>query len=197
MQPLRARAKEDRTAVPDVRAKLFALIKERSFSRRAIALTSGRASNYYFDMKPTMFDPAGAAWIAELILDELQGVEVDYVGGLAIGAVPLVNSVAMLSHLRGRPIPGFFVRAQVKEHGTKRRIEGTAASLAGKKVAILEDVTTTGGSATTATEAALEDGAKVVLVISVVDRLEGATDHFNKLGIPFRAIYTADEFLAA
>ena len=112
MQPLRARAKEDRTAVPDVRAKLFALIKERSFRRGTIALVSGRASNFYFDMKPTMFDPAGAAWLAEMILDELAAIEVDYVGGLAIGAVPLVSCVITLSHQRGRPIPGFFVRAQ-------------------------------------------------------------------------------------
>jgi orotate phosphoribosyltransferase len=198
MQPLRATARQDRAAPPGgTRESLFALIKERSFSRRAIALVSGRTTNFYFDMKPTMFDPAGAAWIAEMILDQLNDVEVDYVGGLAIGAVPLVNSVAMLSHLRGRPIPGFFVRAQVKEHGTKRRIEGTSESLADKRVVILEDVTTTGGSATTAAQAAREDGAEVVLVISVVDRLEGATEHFKGLGIPFRAVYTADEFLAA
>ena len=68
-----------------------------------------------------MFHPAGAAWIAELMLDRIEGLKVDYVGGLAIGAVPLVNSIAMLSHQRGRPIPGFFVRAQVKDHGTARQ----------------------------------------------------------------------------
>ena len=194
MQPMRI-SREDRAA-SDTRRNLFELIKARSFSRGTKMLVSGRNTNYYFDMKPTMFHPAGAAWIAELMLDRIELLKVDYVGGLAVGAVPLVNSVAMLSHLRGRPIPGFFVRSQVKEHGTKRRIEGTSESLAGKRVVILEDVTTTGGSATTAAEAAREDGANVVLVISVVDRLEGATEHFNQLGIPFRAVYTADEFLA-
>jgi orotate phosphoribosyltransferase len=197
MQPVRIRAKEDRSALSDdIRAKLFALIKERSFRRGATALASGRSSNFYFDMKPTMFDPAGAAWLAELILDRLNEAEVDYVGGLAIGAVPLVGSVVMLSHQRGRPIPGFFVRAQVKDHGTQRRIEATSESLKGKNVVIVEDVTTTGGSATTAVQAAVEEGARVVLVLSVVDRLEGAAEHFRKLGIAFRSIYTADEFLA-
>jgi orotate phosphoribosyltransferase len=196
MQPMRVSAKEGRAASDDIRTKLFALIKARSFRRGSIALASGRSSNYYFDMKPTMFDPAGAAWIAEMILERMEGIAVDYVGGLAIGAVPLIGSVAMLSHQRGRPIPGFFVRPQVKDHGTKRRIEGTAESLKGKNVVIVEDVTTTGGSATAAVQAAVEEGAHVVLVVSLVDRLEGAAEHFNKLGIAFRAIYTADEFLA-
>ena len=194
MQPMRV-TREDRAA-SDTRRNLFALIKARSFSRGNKMLVSGRTTNYYFDMKPTMFHPAGAAWIAELMLDRIEGLKVDYVGGLAIGAVPLVNSIAMLSHQRGRPIPGFFVRAQVKDHGTQRRVEGTAESLAGKNVVIVEDVTTTGGSASTATEAAMAEGANIVLVLSIVDRLEGAVENFKNRGIAFQAIYTAEEFMA-
>jgi orotate phosphoribosyltransferase len=194
MQPMRV-TREDRAA-SDTRSSLFALIKARSFSRGNKMLVSGRSTNYYFDMKPTMFHPAGAAWIAELMLDRIENLKVDYVGGLAIGAVPLVNSIAMLSHQRGRPIPGFFVRAQVKDHGTQRRVEGTSESLAGKNVVIVEDVTTTGGSASTAVEAAVADGANVVLVLSIVDRLEGAVENFKNRGITFQAIYTADEFMA-
>jgi orotate phosphoribosyltransferase len=194
MQPVRV-SREDRAA-SDTRRKLFALIKARSFSRRSLTLVSGGTTNYYFDMKPTMFHPAGAAWIAELMLDRIEALKVDYVGGLAIGAVPLVNSIAMLSHQRGRPIHGFFVRAQVKDHGTQRRIEGTAESLAGKNVVVVEDVTTTGGSASTAVEAAKAEGANIVLVLSIVDRLEGAVENFNNRGIAFEAIYTADEFMA-
>jgi orotate phosphoribosyltransferase len=194
MQPMRV-TREDRAA-SDTRRNLFALIKARSFSRGNLTLVSGRTTNYYFDMKPTMFHPAGAAWIAELMLDRIENLKVDYVGGLAIGAVPLVNSIAMLSHQRGRPIPGFFVRAQVKDHGTQRRVEGTAESLAGKNVVIVEDVTTTGGSASTAVEAATAEGATVVLVLSIVDRLEGAVENFKNRGIAFQAIYTADEFMA-
>ena len=194
MQPMRV-SRENRAA-SDIRRNLFALIKARSFSRGTKMLVSGRATNYYFDMKPSMFHPAGAAWIAELMLDRIEGLKVDYVGGLAIGAVPLVNSIAMLSHQRGRPIPGFFVRSQVKDHGSQRRIEGTSESLAGKNVVIVEDVTTTGGSACTALEAAMADGANIVLVLSIVDRLEGAVENFKNRGIDFQAIYTADEFMA-
>jgi orotate phosphoribosyltransferase len=194
MQPMRV-TREDRAA-SDTRRNLFALIKARSFSRGNLTLVSGRTTNYYFDMKPTMFHPAGAAWIAELMLDRIENLKVDYVGGLAIGAVPLVNSIAMLSHQRGRPIPGFFVRAQVKDHGTQRRVEGTSESLAGKNVVIVEDVTTTGGSASTAVEAATAEGANVVLVLSIVDRSEGAVENFKNRGIAFQAIYTADEFMA-
>lgn len=190
MQPMRRAASED------TRTSLFALINARSFRRGSITLVSGRSTNYYFDMKPTMFHPAGAAWIAELMLDRIEGLKVDYVGGLAIGAVPLVSALAMLSHQRGRPIPGFFVRSQVKDHGTQRRIEGTAESLKDKNVVIVEDVTTTGGSASAAVEAAVAEGALVVLVLSVVDRLEGAAENFKKRGIAFQAIYTADEFMA-
>jgi len=194
MQPMRV-TREDRAA-SDTRRNLFALIKARSFRRGNLTLVSGRTTNYYFDMKPTMFHPAGAAWIAELMLDRIENLKVDYVGGLAIGAVPLVNSIAMLSHQRGRPIPGFFVRAQVKDHGTQRRVEGTSESLAGKNVVIVEDVTTTGGSASTAVEAATAEGANVVLVLSIVDRSEGAVENFKSRGIAFQAIYTADEFMA-
>jgi orotate phosphoribosyltransferase len=194
MQPMRV-TREDRAA-SDTRRNLFALIKARSFSRGNLTLVSGRTTNYYFDMKPTMFHPAGAAWIAELMLDRIENLKADYVGGLAIGAVPLVNSIAMLSHQRGRPISGFFVRAQVKDHGTQRRVEGTSESLAGKNVVIVEDVTTTGGSASTAVEAATAEGANVVLVLSIVDRLEGAVENFKNRGIAFQAIYTADEFMA-
>lgn len=177
------------------RRQLFAIIKARSFRRGRITLASGVVSDYYFDMKPTMFDPAGASLIAELLLDELAELKVDAVGGLAIGAVPLVATVVARSHQQGRPISGFFVRAQVKDHGTRRRVEGTTEKLTGKRVAILEDVTTTGGSAALAIEAAQEDGAEVVGVVSLVDRLEGAPAHFEKLGIAFRWLFTADEFL--
>src|SRR5215216_6958747 len=156
MQPMRVTA-----GTADVRTSLLELIRERSFSRREVALVSGRPSNFYFDMKPTMFHPSGAAWMAELILQKLAGRKIDYVGGLAVGAVPLVAAVVMLSHHKGTPIPGFFVRSQLKDHGTKRRVEGTSETLAGKSVAILEDVTTTGGSATNAIEAARADGARI------------------------------------
>jgi orotate phosphoribosyltransferase len=177
-----------------LRNRLIELIAERSFGRKKITLASGRESDFYFDMKPTMFHPEGAALLARMILARLSQLDVEFVGGLEMGAVPLIASVSAFSHEAGRPIPGFFVRKAVKDHGTKKRIDGTD-SLAGKRVAILEDVTTTGGSAVQAVEAAREAGAEVVLVLSIVDRLEGADETFAAAKVPFDSLFTRDDFM--
>jgi orotate phosphoribosyltransferase len=179
------------------RSRLVEIVKRRSFSAGSeIKLVSGRASSFYFDMKPTMLDPEGAHLIATLILDDLAGVEVDLVGGLEMGAVPLATAVAVASHARGRPLPAVFVRKQAKEHGARKLVEGLAPgeALAGRRVAVLEDVTTTGGSASKAIEALKAEGASIARVITVVDRLEGAAEAFEAAGIPFTAILTAADF---
>ena len=184
-------------AAETARRRLIEIVKRRSFSTGSdITLVSGRSSSFYFDMKPTLLDPEGAHLIATLILDAMAGAEVDLVGGLEMGAVPLATAVAAASHTRGRPLPAFFVRKQVKEHGARKLVEGLAPgeSLAGKRIAVLEDVTTTGGSATKAIEALRAEGAVIDRVITVVDRLEGAADKFKAAGIPFMAILTAADF---
>src|SRR5262245_36379579 len=179
------------------RRRLVEIVKRRSFSTGSdTMLVSGRSSSFYFDMKPTMLDPEGAHLIATLVLDALAQAEVDLVGGLEMGAVPLAAAVAAASHARNRPLPAVFVRKHAKDHGARKLIEGLAPSesLAGKRVAVLEDVTTTGGSATKAIEALRAEGAVIDRVISVVDRLEGAADNFKAAGIPFTAILTAGDF---
>lgn len=177
-----------------IRERLIALIAKLSFGRKKIVLASGRESDFYFDMKPTMFHPEGAALLAQMILRRLSSEQVDLVGGLEMGAVPLIATVAAASFAAGRPIPGFFVRKAVKDHGTKKRIDGTD-SLAGKRVAILEDVTTTGGSAIQAVEEVRGAGGEVVLVLSIVDRLEGAQESFAAANVPFDALFTRDDFM--
>ena len=179
----------------ELRNKLFTLLKERAFRRGRVVLASGRESDFYFDMKPAMLDPDGASLMAELILQHLQGVKADCIGGLEMGAVPLIAPVAMRSPKFGRRLPGFFIRKAVKDHGTKKRIDG--ADIAGKTVVILEDVTTTGASAMDAVKAVTEAGAKVALVLSILDRGEGAADLYAKAGIPFKSLFRAEEFLRA
>ena len=179
----------------ELRGKLFTLLKERAFRRGRVVLASGRESDFYFDMKPAMLDPDGASLMAELILQQLQGVKADCIGGLEMGAVPLIALVAMRSPDFGRRLPGFFVRKAVKDHGTKKRVDG--ADIAGKTVVILEDVTTTGGSAMDAVKAVTEAGGKVALVLSILDRGEGAADLYAKAGIPFKSLFRAEEFLRA
>lgn len=176
------------------RNSLFNLLKLRAFRRGRIVLASGKESDYYFDMKPAMLDPEGAGLLAELILEELQGVSADCIGGIEMGAVPLIAPVAMRSPDFERYLSGFFVRKAVKDHGTKKRIDGT--DIAGKTVVILEDVTTTGGSAMDAVNAVQDAGAKVALVLSILDRGEGAVELYAKAGIPFKSLFRAEEFLS-
>ncbi len=177
------------------RRRLFAIIDAKSLIRGKVVLASGRESDHYFDMKPTMFDPEGASLLARLIVEELRGAGVECVGGLEMGAVPLIGPIIVASREAGRPMAGFFVRKAVKDHGTRRRIEGVR-DLKGKRVAIVEDVTTTGGSAMSAVEACREAGAEVALVVSILDRGEGAEALYRAGGIPFRSLFTAKEFLS-
>ena len=195
MQPMRHDTDEARTSRH--RAELFTLIRQRSFGRGRIRLASGRESNFYFDLRPTALHPAGATCIGEMIVDALEGIAVDYVGGLEMGAVPIATAVSIAGHRRGRDISAFYVRKQPKEHGARKLVEGLpkGESLTGKNVVVVEDVTTTGGSAMKAVEAVAAEGGKVVLVLSVVDRLEGADETFAQARLPFRALFTADEFL--
>jgi len=179
------------------RARLAEIIRKRSFGRGEITLASGRKSDFYFNLKPTMLDPEGAALLAELTYDALKDDALDYVGGLEMGAVPLAGAIAQLSWIKGQPIAAFFVRKKPKEHGARLAVEGLAKdeSLKGKRIVIVEDVTTTGGSAMKAVDVVREAGGEVALVLTMVDREEGATDTFAQAGLAFRSLYTATEFL--
>lgn len=184
---------------PSSRARLADIIRTRSFGRGEITLASGRKSDFYFNLKPTMLDPEGAALLAELSLDALKDDKADYIGGLEMGAVPIAGAIAQLSWLKGHPISAFFVRKKPKEHGARLAVEGLmkGETLEGKRIVIVEDVTTTGGSAIKAVDAVKDAGGEVILVFTMVDRDEGATEAFREAGIPFRSLYKAGEFLKA
>jgi orotate phosphoribosyltransferase len=175
------------------RAKALELIKKLSYREGDFVLASGKKSRFYLDMKPTMFHPDGAHSLAGLVLDKLSSLNVDCIGGLAVGAIPLTVAVSLRSAGTSRPLPGFFVRKEVKDHGTKKRIEA-AGDISNKNVVILEDVTTTGDSAMHAVDAARGAGANVVLVLSMVDRGEGASEFFQQQGIPFDWLFRVSEF---
>lgn len=182
-------------AICERRNKLFMLLQARAFRRGRVVLASGKESDFYFDMKPAMLDPDGSELMAGLILHALEGVDADAVGGLEMGAVPLIAPVAMKSPAFGRYLPGFFVRKAVKDHGTQKRVDGN--DIAGKTVVILEDVTTTGGSAMDAVKVVRDAGAEVSLVISILDRGEGAAALYAEAGVPFKSLFKAEEFLGA
>ena len=188
----------------DYLARLKRRLREKSLFRGEVTLSSGKKSDYYLDCRLTTLDPEGSVLVAHSILELLaaKNIRAQAIGGMSIGADPVVSSVVALSHLEGRPLRGFLVRKEKKEHGRQKRIEGLdpspEASGSGRtvrEVVIVDDVCTTGKSTFEAIEAAEAEGLKVVAVISLVDREEGGSDALRKKYNYF-AICTARELLA-
>jgi orotate phosphoribosyltransferase len=176
-----------------LRQMLKELIIEKSFRKGNFTLSSGKASNYFFDMKPTMLDPSGSNLIGTLILDKITEIgAVNAVGGMAMGAIPLVSVVSSKSYQTNFPVKGFFVRKKAKDHGTEQIIEGELFD--GETVICLEDVTTTGDSVMLAVDAAEAVGCCVDNVITIVDRLEGAKENLAHNGITLHSIFTIEDF---
>ena len=178
-------------------AELAAIINERSFGRGNITLASGKESSFYFDMKPTMLHPKGAELLTRALLACVIKADAQFVGSPEMGAVPLISSICCHSQALGTPLHGFFVRKQPKGHGAQKLVEGLpkGETLAGKDIAIIEDVTTTGASAWKAAEACLAEGANIKVIITIVDREDGADEFFKAKGVPFVAIFKASRFL--
>ena len=178
-------------------ARLGEIVRDLSFGRKQVTLSSGVPSTFYFDMKPSMLDPEGASLIAKLIYEQCREVKAELVGGLEMGAVPITGAVCLYSRDKEMPIAGYFVRKAAKEHGAKKLVEGLGpnVSLKGKRVVIVDDVTTTGKSALKVVTALREEGAEVLLAISIVDREEGAVDNFAAEGIKLVPLLSASRFL--
>lgn len=170
------------------------LIAEALITGREMTLASGRTSTLYFNVKKPLFDPECAALIADEMLERLRGDTFDYVGGMALGAVPIVAAVCARS-FPDRPIRGFFVRKEVKEHGTQNVIEGYFKP--GAKVVLFEDVTTTGSATLRAAEAVRAAGGHVDRAITIIDRQEGARETLAAHGIDLAALFTRDDFVEA
>jgi len=155
------------------REQLRQLLKAESLMFGDFTLASGKKSTFYFDSKRTTLLPDGAWLTAREVLRVVrrEGVEADAIGGLTLGADPIVCPVAALSHVEGPGLRAFIVRKEAKEHGTGRRIEGQLAPAS--RVIIVDDVVTTAGSTIKAIEAAEEAGHTVVAVICLVDREQG------------------------
>ena len=179
---------------PADRQALLNLILEVSFERKDVTLASGKKSNFYLDLRQTLMRPKGVSLAGRLVLDLLQtGPPVDAVGGMAVGAVPLVSAVlaAAATDPATDSLLGFFVRKEKKSHGLAKQLEG--GFKAGQTVALVEDTTTTGGSTIDALEIVEEAGGKVARVICLVDRGEGAVDAFAERGVTFEAIFHRDD----
>lgn len=178
-------------------AELRELIRARSFRRGVFKLASGVESDRYFNLKPTMMAPRGAYLAARAFIDRILPEKVDYVGGLEMGAVPIIGALAAVSDIDGRPINTFFVRKAPKAHGTKETVEGLGPteSLADKRVLILDDVATSGISLMKAIDAARDAGAVVGVALVLLDREEGAEAFLAAKGIRLLSVFKAHEFI--
>jgi len=179
-----------------MRGRLAALLLEKSYRAGEITLTSGRKSDYYFDCKQTALFPEGAWLIGNLLFDLLPEGIVG-VGGMTLGADPLVTAVSLVSHLRARPMPAFIVRKAAKGHGTNQFLEGLSNFKPGDRVALLEDVVTTGGTLLTVIDRVQDAGLTVGAVVTVLDRREGGSERLAERGFPLLSIFTRDALLAA
>ncbi|MGH9718301.1 MAG: orotate phosphoribosyltransferase [Candidatus Acidiferrales bacterium] len=178
------------------RAELADVLRKKSLMRGEFTLSSGKKSNYYLDCRLTTLDAQGALLTGYCILellDEMQ-IEPDAIGGLSMGADPVVSAAIVVSALENRPLPGFLVRKEAKKHGRQKQIEGME-NLGGKKVVIVDDVCTTGGSTQEAIDAVEHAGAEVIAVISLVDREEGGSNTL-RAKYNYRSVFTARELLA-
>lgn len=175
------------------RARLREILVERSIRFGDFTLSSGAKSSYYADVRRTSLHPEGALLIARLLDPILLEYGVQAVGGLTLGADPIVGATIAWTEHQGRGLFGFLVRREQKAHGTGNRIEGPFDPAL--PAAIVDDVITKGGSALTAYQAVKETGADVRVVACVVDRDEGGAEQFASLGIPFRALFNIREFL--
>ncbi len=172
--------------------RLLELLKTLSYEKREVTLTSGKKSNYYIDGKQTTLDPEGAFLVGELFVDiikkEFGGAK--GIGGITLGADPIISAVMVTGYSRGLRLRGFIVRKEPKGHGTGAWVEGLKGFKPGDEVIVVEDIVTTGHSAITAVEKAQDAGLKVMGIIAIVDRLEGGRDHIESKGYKLFSLFT-------
>jgi len=186
---------DGKTDFESLRAELLGILLEKSFRLGEFTLSSGAKSDYYIDGRVTSLNPEGAYRIGRLFLEECIGLGADAVGGLTLGADPIVGAVVALSAHSPKPLRGFIVRKKQKEHGAGKLTEGEL--LEGDVAVVVEDVVTSGASAMRAVEAARGAGAAVPAVLAVVDREEGGARLFEREGILFKPLFTAAELKKA
>lgn len=174
------------------RQRLIALFRERALKFGDFTLASGQKSSYYLDGKQVTLYAEGARLVAEGLLDLLEEVQIDAIGGMSIGANPIIGAMLAVAAERGRPLIGCLVRKEAKGHGTGRYLEGPVQP--GMRVVIVEDVVTTGGSSLLAVDRIQKFGCAVVQVLGIVDRLQGGAANFAKRNLPFRTLLTARDF---
>jgi orotate phosphoribosyltransferase len=173
------------------RQRLLELFKARAVSFGQFTLASGKQSTYYINSKKALFN-AEAVWLLGDVLWELtKDLNIQAIGGLEVGAIPMATAAALRYHEQGRPLEGFFVRKQAKDHGSQQWVEGVLE--AGFRVVVIDDVFTQGSSVLQAIAEVERLGAVVVAVSCIVDRMEGARERLAPR-YPYLPIFTIRDF---
>lgn len=168
------------------RQRLLELFKSRAVAFGDFTLASGKKSTYYINSKKALFHGEAIALLGEMLYEATCDLDFQAIGGLEVGAIPMATAAVLRFQEAGKTLEGFFVRKQVKDHGSKERLEGQVQ--AGDRVAIVDDVLTTGESVVQAIEAVEARGAKVERVVCIVDRLQGARERLA--AYDFRPLFT-------
>lgn len=178
------------------RARLVELLRQRSFERKKVILASGKESDFFIDCKQTILTAEGHALVGELLFELIQDLpRAEAVAGVELGGCPLASAVSLVSHQKGSDLPAFYVRKEKKDHGSAKLVEGDRSLRPGIRVALLEDVITTGGSSLRAVEALRSAGAEVVGIAALVDRLEGGADAIRNAGLSVVSLASRNDFM--
>ena len=177
------------------KARLLELLATLSYKKGTVTLASGKTSDFFIDCKQTVLTAEGHALVGELMLDAIADQKIDAVAGVELGGCPLASAVSLTSSLRGTPLDAIYVRKEAKDHGSQRLIEGGTRLEKGARVALLEDVVTTGGSTLKAAEKLKSAGFEIAAVVALVDRLEGGRAAIEAAGYRVTPLYTKSDFI--
>nr|WP_240910081.1 orotate phosphoribosyltransferase [Desulfopila sp. IMCC35008] len=180
------------------RERLKQILLDKSYRKGTFTLTSGKTSDFYIDGKQTTLSAEGAYLCGKLLFELIRSsdVKIDAVGGMTLGADPLVTAASIVSFQENEPIPAFIVRKEAKGHGTGNYIEGLKNMPEGCTVALIEDVVTTGGTLLKVIDRVENAGFKVGLVATVVERQEGGVEVLAKAGYRLESVFTREELLS-
>ena len=179
-----------------LKRRLARLLVEKSYREGDFVLASGRRSDYYFDCRVTALHAEGSWLIGTLFNHMIREMDIKGVGGMTMGADPLVAATTVISHEQGRPLHGLLVRKEAKGHGTGQFVEGLGNFSTGDRVAMLEDVVTTGGSLLKACDRITDAGLSIVAVCAILDREEGGREKLREAGYDLLALFTRAELVA-
>lgn len=178
--------------------RLLELLRARAYKEGTFTLASGKQSDFFIDCKAAMLTAQGHRDVGLALLHALRAWEssaapVGFVAGVELGGCPLASAAALTSALEGAPLDALYVRKEPKDHGTKKRVEGVAPQ--GARVALLEDVLTTGKSSLAAVTALREEGFEVPVVLALVDREEGGAQALAAAGVAVRSLFRRGDFV--